>query len=42
MTIYAVQARYPGSGFVITEAHFRKALEIAHKLVDWAEEMIKG
>jgi HEPN domain-containing protein len=42
MTIYAVQARYPGAGFVITDAHFQKAIKIAKKLVDWAGETFQG
>ena len=40
LTIYAVQARYPGVGFNISEKRYRTALDIAERVVDWAQEFI--
>ncbi|MCE5200221.1 MAG: HEPN domain-containing protein [Armatimonadota bacterium] len=40
LTQYAVQLRYPGSHAEATEADYREAVEIAAKILAWAEERV--
>ncbi len=40
LTQYAIETRYPGHFDEITEDDYRQALEIAERLVDWAESVI--
>jgi HEPN domain-containing protein len=40
LTPYAVDSRYPGYWFEVTEAEFTEALRIAGQAVQWAQETI--
>lgn len=42
LTSYAVQARYPGWGEEVTEEEYRGALELARRVVSWAESILGG
>lgn len=42
LTQYAIETRYPGHFEEITEADYRQALEIANRLVEWAEDVISA
>ena len=42
LTIYAVQARYPGVSMKITEEHYQVAVKIAKKVYRWADESSSG
>lgn len=37
---YAVETRYPGPAEPVTRSEYRKALAVARKVVQWAENMI--
>lgn len=41
LTDYAVEARYPGPSEPVTEEEFNKSLEIAEKVVKWAEDNLR-
>jgi HEPN domain-containing protein len=41
LTVYAVEARYPG-GEDVTEQEYAAAVEIAKRVVRWAEELLDG
>ena len=40
LTQYAVETRYPGFYETITEEEYQQAIELATRVVDWAEETI--
>jgi HEPN domain-containing protein len=40
LTSYAVQARYPDWGEEVTEEEYRHALELAGRVVSWAESIL--
>ncbi len=40
LTSYAVQARYPGWGEEVTEEEYRRTLELAQRVVSWAESIL--
>lgn len=40
LTSYAVQARYPDWGEEVTEEEYRRALELAGRVVSWAESIL--
>ncbi len=40
MTRYAVVTRYPGDYNAVTEDHWKQALKIAEKTLNWAKEQI--
>jgi HEPN domain-containing protein len=40
LTQYAVQSRYPGWAEKVTQEEYREALELAAKVVFWAESVI--
>lgn len=42
LTPYAVETRYPGSWFEISEADLKEALRIADLTIAWANEKIRG
>lgn len=42
LTIYAVLARYPSDFAEIDEAEWRDAVDAAHRVVVWAEQVIGG
>lgn len=42
LTQHAVQARYPSWGEVVTEAEYRRALELVRQVVAWAESIVEG
>ncbi len=42
LTSYAVQARYPGWGEKVTEEEYRRALELARRVVSWVESILGG
>ncbi|MCP4251581.1 MAG: HEPN domain-containing protein [bacterium] len=39
---YAIEARYPGVGEPVTEAEYRRALELARAVLSWAETVLGG
>lgn len=42
LTQYAVQTRYPGWGEPVTEEEYRQVLELARRVVSWAEGIVGG
>lgn len=42
LTSYAVQARYPGWGEEVTEKEYQHTLELARRVVSWAEGILGG
>jgi hypothetical protein len=40
LTQYAVHARYPGWIEVIDEEEYRRVLQLAHRVVEWAQTLI--
>lgn len=42
LTSYAVQARYPDWGEKVTEDEYRRALELARRVVSWAGSIVGG
>jgi HEPN domain-containing protein len=40
LTQYAVQSRYPGWAEEVTQKEYREALELAARVVFWAESVI--
>lgn len=42
LTPYAVESRYPGYWFEITEADLKEALQAAERSVEWAEAELKN
>jgi len=41
LTRYAVAARYPGLEEEVGEAEYLRAIELARRVVQWAEKVIK-
>lgn len=42
LTAYAVGSRYPGAYGNITTAEYAQAIDIAQRVIAWAERMIRG
>ena len=42
LTSYAFEARYPGLGEPVTEEEYRQALNVATRVVRWAESLVEG
>ena len=42
LTQYAVHARYPGWIEVVDEEEYRRVLQLAHRVVEWAQTLIEG
>ena len=42
LTEYAVETRYPRETNSVTETEYRQAIEIAERVVAWAESIIEG
>jgi HEPN domain-containing protein len=42
LTVYAAGSRYPGPGGEILDAEYRQATVLAHRVLDWAEHLIRG
>jgi len=40
LTTYAWEARYPGLGEPVEEPEYRRAVELAERVVRWAEELV--
>jgi HEPN domain-containing protein len=40
LTDYAVQTRYPGDYYPVTEAEYERALELAERVLGWVEAQI--
>lgn len=40
LTEYAVESRYPGVAEPVTEQEYKEAIELAERVVAWAEKMI--
>ena len=38
---YAVQTRYPGDYYPVSEAEYRRALELARRVINWVEIQIQ-
>jgi HEPN domain-containing protein len=41
LTLYAAQTRYPGLEGPVSDEEYHKALELAERVVVWAEKIIK-
>ncbi len=41
LTVYAVEARYPGAMTPVTQDEYEEALRLAQAVVDWAGEMVR-
>lgn len=42
LTDYAFEARYPGPGEPIAKEEYKRALESARAVVEWAESILQG
>ncbi len=42
LTDYAVQSRYPGDYYPVTEAEYRRAIELAARALRWVEAQVPG
>jgi HEPN domain-containing protein len=40
LTVYAVLRRYPGDFEPVTEKHYKEAVKIAKKVVNWATKLL--
>jgi HEPN domain-containing protein len=41
LTSYAFEARYPGPGEPVTEAEYKRAVDLAKAVVRWAESVLE-
>lgn len=42
LTSYAFESRYPGFGEAVSEEEYRRALELAARVVQWAETLLES